>query len=258
MIQCMREWVQSLGHKQQSIISRLSKENVREHRNIRGKGEGGVSEAEGSAAWNAAHTAQSQIGGYLSGIPGVSQAQSLFNQAGNSHPNNSPFPFRDGVSTSSYTHTQTGPMHSSISSSSNVVTSSYSSSSGEASGYYGTGAPSGNPPSQYQYSQGPGYPGPSSYNAPPGPPPGPPSFPGFPGAEPQSQQGYAPSYNPPPVPPPFGDTPGGFSMPGSGPPAFPGSGGPAFPDHSNYASGGSYYNPPGGGFPHPQGPPRGW
>ena len=267
MMQKMNEWVQGLGNQRQTIMSRLTKENVREHRNIRASGEGGASSAEGGAAWNAAHNAQHQIGGYLNTIPGVSQAQSLFNQA-NSRPGQPGFGFREGsvsVSSggSSYGYTGAPGMHGSVSEPVPV------SSSGEAADYYTGGSGTRINSSVSEHHQGPpSFPSSSSYAPPSGPPP---SFSSYPGPSgPPSHAGYAPSYIPPsgpPPPPAYGgpsfpnaDAPGGgFAMPGAS--AFSGPGGaPGFPDHNAYAPPcGSYYGgPPPGGFPAPPRPPGGW
>ena len=70
----MQKWVQGLGHRQQEVLSRLSKESVREHQNIRLAGEGGPPAAQGSYAQNAGIQAQHDIANYVSGIPVVGQA----------------------------------------------------------------------------------------------------------------------------------------------------------------------------------------
>ncbi|KAL5523319.1 hypothetical protein ACEPAF_1586 [Sanghuangporus sanghuang] len=272
MMQKMNEWVQGLGHKQQTVLSRLTKENVREHRNIRASGDGGSSSAEGGAAWNAAHNAQQHIGGYLNTIPGVSQAQSLFNQANPSRPNQPGFGFREGsvpVSShsggSSYGYSGAPGMHGSVSEPMSL------SSSGEASDYYSGQSSTRISSSVSEHEVPPSFPGSSSYAPPPGPPS---SFHPYSGSsgipDNSSHAGYTPSYIPPSGPPPSSSSygspsfpsadasGGGFSMPGSSPYS---GGPPGFPNHNAYAPppGGNYYSgPPPGGYPGPPRPPGGW
>jgi len=72
-----------MGHKQHDILSRLSKDAVRNHRNVRLAGEGGVPAAEGTAAHNygmqTQQNIQSHLQGYANQIPGVHQAQGVYN-----------------------------------------------------------------------------------------------------------------------------------------------------------------------------------
>lgn len=70
----MQKWVQGLGNRQREVLDRLTKDAVRNHRNIRLAGEGGASSAEGSFAQNAGHQAQHDIQGYVSQIPVVGSA----------------------------------------------------------------------------------------------------------------------------------------------------------------------------------------
>lgn len=70
----MQKWVQGLGHKQNEIINRLSKDAVRNHRNIRLAGEGGPAAAQGTYAANATHQTQQNIQGYVNQIPVVGSA----------------------------------------------------------------------------------------------------------------------------------------------------------------------------------------
>ncbi|EJC98232.1 Het-C-domain-containing protein [Fomitiporia mediterranea MF3/22] len=253
MLQKMRDWVQGLGHSQHSVISRLSKENVREHRNIRGKGEGGASSAEGGAAYNAGQNAQHQISGYLNAIPGVSQAQSLLNQVNPSRPGgNNPYGhgFREGSMPGPGSGPGTGfPSAPGLQSSFSEPVP--ASSTGEAAGYYSGGSAGlgGRHEHGHSYSgsdhhasstypgQGQGHHA-ASYAPPPGPPPsGPPAFHSFPGTstapgpgpgrDDYASSGYAPSYSTPP-PPPAGQTHssyGGASSYGGS-----GGGGMSFPD----------------------------
>ncbi|THG96509.1 hypothetical protein EW145_g7769 [Phellinidium pouzarii] len=265
MMQFMQEWVKGLGDRRQSVLARLTKESVREHNNIRGKGDGSQSSAYGGPAWNAAQGAQHQLSSYMGAIPGISQAQALLNQASNQHsrPNQG---YRD-------IHNHETGYRPPVGASAPPMS---TSSSGEAASYYAgssTGADYGG--NHYATSS---LTSASSYGAPPGLPP---AFPPFPGSGPggealHEQHGYAPSYGAPsgPPPPSFGrssfpdpDAPGGFAMPGA-PPPFPSGGGPPmFPDAGAYApppgpppfpAGGNYYSPPPEGYQRPPGAPGGW
>ena len=79
----MRSWIQGLGGREHDVLQRLTKQAVREHRNIRGAGEGGAPAAQGTFAQHAGVEAQHDIQGYLHGVPGVAQAESLFGKVGN-------------------------------------------------------------------------------------------------------------------------------------------------------------------------------
>jgi hypothetical protein len=247
MLQCMRDWVQSLGANQHRILSRLTKHAVRSHENIRLGGEGGHAAAEGTAAYNygvnAQHDIQGRIHGAISGIPGAAQAQALMGHFGS--PAGAPPGFRRELPPGA-------------------------SAGGESSAYF-QGAPAGGaqtpsfpgaPSPAFPGAQTPAYPG-----APPhreqsmsyGPPAGaPPSFPGgTPGgyADPPARQGYNPSYSSYGSPPPPPSFPGSMGMPGA-PPPFPGSG----MDMPGAPPLGGYAPPPGPGaygFPSPAGPPPG-
>ncbi|TRM63671.1 heterokaryon incompatibility protein Het-C-domain-containing protein [Schizophyllum amplum] len=259
MMQTMSNWFNGISRdRQQTVLQRLSKQAVRDHKNIRLQGEGGQPEAVGSYAYNEGIQTQNALLGYAQGIPGVSQATSFYNQIqGAVKPGG---PRRDGAP------------------------------GGEASGYYAQGSspspgsgyqpPSGPPPEHTSHGSG-------SYAPPSGPPPGqgssyaPPGGSSFPTGP--SHAGYTPSYGSPPPPPPSGglgfpaahggsDYPGGpgSSFPGGpgssypgGPGGFPGSppmgfpgggGGPGFP--GGPPPPGGFGGPPGGpGFP--GGPPGG-
>jgi hypothetical protein len=67
----MYTWINGLGEKRKkSTLERLRKESVRDHKNIRLKGEGGVGEAEGSAGQNYGFQAQTAIQGYVQNLGG--------------------------------------------------------------------------------------------------------------------------------------------------------------------------------------------
>ncbi|KAL1759591.1 heterokaryon incompatibility protein Het-C-domain-containing protein [Schizophyllum commune] len=229
MMQTMHNWFSQMRQdRQQTVLQRLTKQAVRDHKNIRLQGEGGEPEAVGSYAYNEGHAAQNALLGYAQGIPGVSQASGFINQVqGAFKPSG---PGRDAP--------------------------------GEASGYYGGGSsaspgyapPSGPPPpNSSSYPGGGG----SSYTPPSGPPPGSggSSFPSAP-----AHAGYTPAYGSPAPP---SDGPGfpGYSSgaPSSGYPGGPGGssypGGPGFPG----GPGSSYPGGPGGygGSPPPMGFPGG-
>ncbi|KAF8889646.1 heterokaryon incompatibility protein Het-C-domain-containing protein [Infundibulicybe gibba] len=85
MLQCMHNWVQGLGNKQRSTLSRLTKNAVRNHENVRAKGEGGPAPAESSFAANQAHQFQHDLQGYASGIPVLGQAQAFLSGGDGKH-----------------------------------------------------------------------------------------------------------------------------------------------------------------------------
>ena len=250
MLQFMRSWADGLGHKKNEIISRLSKGAVREHRNIRLAGEGGGVPAEGSSGWNAAQNAQQSIQGYIGGIPGVSQAQSVFNMFGGPSTGT-------GRDANAPPHAYGGygyPSKPSTEQSSGDYRP--PSSTGEAASYYSGGGgekhapPPGPPPGQQSsYSGGVGS---SSFN------PNAPSFPSIPSTDTYAQHGYAPSYSSPPS---FPSGPGGYNAPSGpppgGPPSFPNPGGfnmggggpPGFPDAGNYYNAPPGPPPPGSQYP---------
>lgn len=273
MMNCLHEWARGLGNKEHEILRRLSKSCVRNHENIRLGGEGGVPAAQGTQAYNAGVQAQHDVQNYLSGIPGVAQAQSLYNQFSpqQSGPRRDlPGPTTDykGGPPQPYSlpsGTREEPPHS----------------PGHAASFFQGGASGGAPPSGYNAPSsygppsgpppGPSYPGqtPSSYGPPSGPPPasfmpspsggfGGPPAPGGPG-------GYAPSYAPsyassPPPPFPGGPGGGGLSMPGAGggfPGASPGFDG-GFPGAAHGFPSPPGPPPGGAGFPSPFAPPPGF
>jgi len=81
MLACVRNWLQSLGHQQSAVLARLSKEAVRNHQNVRLGGEGAsVTQSHGAPASNAGFPGQGNVSNLLHGVPGMSQAQGLYNQ----------------------------------------------------------------------------------------------------------------------------------------------------------------------------------
>ncbi|KAJ3487794.1 hypothetical protein NLI96_g3276 [Meripilus lineatus] len=220
MMDYMRKWVQGLGSKQHSILNRLSKESVREHRNIRAAGEGGPASTEYSAAQQAGHEAQSDVAGYLNQVPIVGQASSFLNQFGDSghggKPSHASTAFNAIGQAQSFFGGNSGSKRDMPSGGPGFPGEGYGRPSspprGEASSYYsehkesrstyssdgpGLSMPSfpGGPPSAPNpYGSEPHR---SSYAPPPGPPP---SFPGSARHEPMRREGYAPSYDAPTFP----------------------------------------------------------
>jgi hypothetical protein len=244
MLQCVRDWVQGLGSRQHMVISRLSKQSVRNHENIRQQGEGGQAAAEGTAAWNAGHQAQHDIQGYINQqigqIPGISQAQNLFGQFS---PPAGPPGMRRDITTGGGER----PEFPSMSSAPPAI---------PTSGF--PGASSG-------YDSSSTYPG-QGYQPPGGPPP-------------LSTSSYTPSYNSGYGEPPghhhsYGESQSPYGEPRSSYPSFPGVG-MSMPDAGGFGGPGGYAPPPGppgaggfdgyvsppgpppGSFPSPFGPPQG-
>ncbi|KAJ3775032.1 heterokaryon incompatibility protein Het-C-domain-containing protein [Lentinula raphanica] len=236
MLQYMRTWVQQLGHRQHATLSRLTKNAVRNHENIRLAGDGGAAAAQGTYAYNEGLQVQHNLQGYVNQIPGVSQAQSLLGKFDGGNRRDSPGTSLGG---SPYPGLGASPPP-------QQYPPAPPSMSGESASYYGSGLghapaipdsgphyapPSGPPTSGYapSYSSPP-----SSFpDSAPSFPGGPPSFPGapppFPGSGEHGHHGHQPHHYAPPSGPP----PGGFGPPG-GPP------GPDFPVSTPYG-------PPGGG-----------
>lgn len=78
MLACVRMWLQSLGHQQSTVLTRLSKQAVRNHQNVRlgGAGSVPVSQSHGQAGTSG----QGNVPNLLQGIPGMGHAQGLYNQ----------------------------------------------------------------------------------------------------------------------------------------------------------------------------------
>jgi hypothetical protein len=74
MLGGMSAWLQALGHQQSTVLARLSKQAVRDHKNVRLGGEG--------ASHSTSTTSAGSQSGFLQGIPSLAQAQGLYNQFG--------------------------------------------------------------------------------------------------------------------------------------------------------------------------------
>jgi len=74
MLGGMSAWLQALGHQQSMILARLSKQAVRDHKNVRLGGEG--------ESHSTSTTSAGSQSGFLQGIPSLAQAQGLYNQFG--------------------------------------------------------------------------------------------------------------------------------------------------------------------------------
>lgn len=295
MLEYIHKWVQSLGHRQEEVIGRLSKESVRNHQNIRLAGDGGAPAADGSFAQNAAHQAQHDIQGYVSSIPVVGSAANYLGNASSSGPGGG-----------GGGHSHGGGMMSQIPGVGNMM-----GKFGEAQSFMnqfgGQGGPGGRremtpprfPGSSYGAGGGPSmpprpeggstYPDQSAYPVSSGGQPAFPGGPSYPGGPSQSYgppptsatsfpgAGYASSYDASYDLPQAEQRPGysgygqGSYPPPAGPPSFPGSGpgfpdapggGPGFPGSDPYgAAPPSFPGSQPGGFGYndpPQGRPWGW
>jgi hypothetical protein len=74
MLGGMSTWLQGLGHQQSAVLARLSKQAVRDHKNVRLGVEG--------ASHSTSTTSAGSQSGFLQGIPSLGQAQGLYNQFG--------------------------------------------------------------------------------------------------------------------------------------------------------------------------------
>lgn len=200
MLQYMRSWVQGLGGKQHATLQRLTKDAVRNHQNIRLAGDGGVSAAEGTYAYNQGQHVQHEVTSYVQGLPGVSQVQNILGSGGHGNRKEMPDSLNAGypgaAANSGHNHGQPPPAFppNASSFSGNSAGSTYTSQGQPSPSFLSNNAPS-----------FPGGPGGSAYTAPTGPPP---SFPGggsggspyMPptGAPPTNYSSYSPSYNTPP------------------------------------------------------------
>ena len=257
MLQSVRDWL-SKSPNQHSILQRLNKESVRNHRNVRAEGEGGAPASQGSFAEQEGHKFQQGVLGYIpgggllsgsargveGGSPGYPSGPGGYPQAGGQQHGGFPGPpgYPSGPmgggghqhggdrygSTSSYTPPAAAPSH--------------------ATTFPMSGG--GGPPSLPSPHSGPAH-----HHRP----------------EPTQHGGYTPSFpsdNSFPGPGRGGD---GFSFPGSGTTSFSGGegvpypetsfpGASSFPSASPFPSAsfpdGRYPGPPGGGYEAPLGPPH--
>jgi len=77
MMKHMYKWINGLGEsRKRSTLERLRKEAVRDHKNIRLPGEGGLAGAEGSIGQGYGHQAQAAIQGYVQNLPGFGGGRS--------------------------------------------------------------------------------------------------------------------------------------------------------------------------------------
>lgn len=71
MMKQVYTWINGLGEaRKRSVLERLRKEAVRNHKNIRLAGEGGTGDAEGGTGQNYGHQAQAAIQGYVQNVTG--------------------------------------------------------------------------------------------------------------------------------------------------------------------------------------------
>ncbi|KAG6836212.1 hypothetical protein H0H93_010271 [Arthromyces matolae] len=255
MLSELSHWVSSLGSKRSSILSRLTKEAVRSHQNVRHASEGGQSAAQGTWAQSEGMQVQSAVLGYVGGvahgIPGVGQATEFFSGGGGGHggghghgqkKHDDKHDKHDKHEDKHKKHEDKHNKHEhgysrdgdtfEASNNSNSSKSYYAPPSGPPPSFPGSGSsyePSYGPSSGDPYAPPSGPPssfpgsGNSSYTPPPpsfpgsyAPPSGPP--PSFPGEGP----GYASSYG-------GGTTQGGYAPSYGQAPGFPSGPGPAFP-----------------------------
>jgi hypothetical protein len=288
MLQSVRDWL-SKSPNQRSVIQRLNKDSVRNHRNLRIEGEGGTPASQGSFAEQEGHQLQHTVMGRIPGVglftgnakgveggsPGYPIGLGGYPQGGGQQHGGLPGP-------PGYPGRPMGEGH-------------QHGGGGQHGGLPGPpGYPGGPMGGGHQHGGG-GYGSTSTYTPPSAAPShvttfpisggGPPQLPSphaahhHPGSTgPHTQHGgYAPpsfpSGSPFPGPGQGGD---GFSFPGSGAPSFPGGDGVSFPDTkaSSYYGAPSfpddgYSGPPLGGYnapphlggynpPHPGPPPHGY
>jgi hypothetical protein len=276
MLQCVRDWL-SKSKNEYSIIQRLSKESVRNHKNLRLEGEGGAPASQGSFAEQEAHQFQNSVAGYIPGAglfsgnakgleggsPGYPGRPGGYPQVeGQQHGGFPGAPVYPGgpvgggghqhggdryESTSTYTPPAAAPSHATT----------YPMSGHGGDRYESTSAytpPAAAPSHATTYPMSGGGPPPL-----PSPHSGPAHHHDHSGPHTQ-HGGYTasfPSSNAFPGPGQGGD---GFSFPGSGTASFPGGKGvpypeTSFPGASSFPDG-RYPGPPGGGYEAPLGPPH--
>lgn len=92
MMKYVYTWINGLdGKRKKSTLERLRKESVRDHKNIRLSGEGGVGDAEGSAGQNYGFQAQTAIQGYVQNLAGGNGGGGSGGGHGSSHSHSSAF-----------------------------------------------------------------------------------------------------------------------------------------------------------------------
>jgi Heterokaryon incompatibility protein Het-C len=265
MLDGMSAWLQSLSHQQSTVLARLSKQAVRDHKNVRLGGEG--------ASHSTSTTSAGSQSGFLQGIPSLAQAQGLYNQVGGGPGGrrgaNEPYGSYGPEGTiGSGTGPPAAPVYSRPG-------------GGQADNFYGDARPSLSQPYTSSYPGGP------SSDAPPyspgshhgrgrgdGPTYGfaPPTQPGFAAPEQSSYLPPGSSYTEPGIPSPYTGGPSntsgshypGSSYPGQSYPGQQGAGILAMPDpgnvnpsygspESNFPGTGPGFSSQGGGrFPDPQ------
>jgi Heterokaryon incompatibility protein Het-C len=77
MMKYMHSWVNGLGSEKQSVLDRLTKGAVRNHKNTRSASGSGTAHAAGGYGQNAGHQVHTGVQQYVHSIPGVAQVQSL-------------------------------------------------------------------------------------------------------------------------------------------------------------------------------------
>ncbi|KAF7794906.1 hypothetical protein EIP86_006049 [Pleurotus ostreatoroseus] len=272
MLDYMRKWVQELGGRQREVIQRLTKESVRNHKNIRLKGEGGAPAAQGTYAQNLGTQTQHDLQGYVSSIPVVGSAAGMISSMGGSSGHGGQGHGGGGLMGNISNMGNMGSMMGKLGEAQSFL-GQFSQSSGPrrdvSSGYQYGGVPPGGesfpsapPPSNAPYSSSPTGEYPSAAPQP--------SFPGGPSHSSYSENNTHSSYPGAPSPGfPGGSAPQSSYPPPPGPPSgFP----PAPPEPSSmggYAPsyGSSSYGPPepnpgfpsygGSSYPPPPGPPGG-
>ncbi|KAI0703749.1 heterokaryon incompatibility protein Het-C-domain-containing protein [Cytidiella melzeri] len=249
MMEYMQKWVQELGNKQHEILGRLTKDAVRNHRNIRLGGEGGASAAEGTYAVNAAHQAQQDIHNYANQLPIVGSAIQFAGKMHNASGYNQPPGHTYGLHGHSPAHRPSGLMESipGLGEAQSFIGQfggggpgrrdinepGYTGESSYTSSHMPSQSPSYMPPTSLPSDYHPGgehpsFPGGDQPSFPsgdrpsfPGGPPAPSSYGGS--SYPGGHAGYAPSYAPPAPSTNYS----AYASPSGPPPAFPG--GPSYP-----------------------------
>lgn len=263
MLGCMSAWLQALTHQQSTVLARLSKQAVRDHKNVRLGGEG--------ASHSTSTTSAGSQPGFLQGIPSLAQAQGLYNQFGGGSGG------RRGANEPSGSYGPEGTIGSGTGpGAGSPAVPVYARPGGQADNFYGDARPFLSQPYTSSYPGGPSsdvpphspgsqpytssYPGGPSSDAPPHSPGShhghrptygfpPPTQPGF---APPEQSSYLPpssSYTEPGIPSPYTGRPPntsgshypGSSYPGMSYPGQQGTGNLGMPDPGNISP--SYSSP---------------